>query len=745
MSAQRTQQPVKRAQRQQQRKKVPVKPVVQAPKAGMQRKKRNQAPKKLLMTVQNDARSVQTVNAQPTVTIAMTLSPGALFGVVQQYLSAALSRGFLAVSSAGDPYYAAVYMVNVLLAFARGTVPQASTVPKWLLHLGHALAPKTVPFGTGFVRYAFNTDDFGVQYVPASKVVIGPTVYGYEYLLWGIGAGNVDFFPTAVAPSMYTDTLGFKAWSLLTTFMTDTRNPNTLMVPSTSHSIYETNVSAYTFVQEGRGLGAGSTPSLAQVQGLEVPIRTPCLGTFVGAALGGIPATRYAKFSQTWSGDSMLTSLLFNALLQSPKSLSFRKNPRLKYIDFLEFLDVMALYVSALQTQAINTPGAAVSIPPANLICPLSLQELGLLLRNEMMTIFSDSQSAVQASYPRYPLAGTDNEFVPFVMSSTTVPLQGTAMKLPIYVVENLKCLKGRPLRKIGKDGKKKFLSMSLPVIGQYHEDLLVQADYKYPDPNGGFLPSFTTLSNVMKRRRRESKEGTGVFVPEVEAPISYVDGSSGANYVFINDVTRLTTLAQLWNNWLTQLSTYSVALSVLSSDYGPSALCSIGATRHWVLPTPGYQHRVADVQDDRLTQISVSSVYNDKQAIVTTTYDPMVDGVVKMALNLWILPQNWAKSGPETNQTFYTAMQIIDDEPFSIPSTSGESGAVMSSLHSTYAASMVKGVASDKPVLEEFLLNCEKTGHGGILSSLLAEAAGKFLGPAVGDVAKTVSNMLPL
>jgi hypothetical protein len=440
----------------------------------------------------------------------------------------------------------------------------------------------------------------------------------------------------------------------------------------------------------------------------------------------------------------MLTSLLFNTLLQSPKSLSFRKNPRLKFVDFLEFLDVLALYVSALQTQAMNTPGGPVSIPASSLQCPLSLQELGLLFRNEMMTIFSDSQSAVQASYPRYPLALTDNEFVPFVMSSTTVPLQGTAMKLPIYIVENLKCLKGRPLRKVAKNGQKKLLSVSLPVIGQYYEDVLVQAEYRYPDGDGGFLPSFTTLASVIKRRRKDSKDSSA-YVPEVEAPISYIDGSSGVNYVFINDVTRLTSLAQLWNNWIIQLSAYSISLSVLSSDYGPSALCSIGATRHWAHITEPYRSRIADVQDERMQRLSTAGVYSDKQAIVTTTYYPMVDGVVKTALNLWILPQNWSKSGPESNQTFYTAMQLIEDEPFSIPSTSGDTGAIISQLHSTYAASMVKGVASDKPVLEEFLLNCEKNGHGGILSGLLAEAAGKFLGPAVGDIAKTVSNMLPV
>jgi len=724
--------------------KQPAQPVSQ--KGRVQRKQRKQVKRPLTMSIVNDKSSISTVNAQPTITIYLALSPGAIWGVVQQYLSMASSRGFLATASSGDPYFAAVYMVNVILAFARGAVPAAATVPKWLLNLGRAIAPKTVPLGTGFVRYAFNTDAFPTVYTPASNSPIGSGVYGYEYLLWSLGTTTTDLFPNAVAPGGYTDAAGIRAWSLLTTFMVDEKNPNTMMVPVTSKTPFDTNVSAFAFAQEGRGLGAGVDFSLAVVLGLEVPVHTPCLGTFVAPSAEFIPLSRYSRFNITWSGDAMATSLMFNALCHSTKSLGFKRNLRLKYLDFNEFLDVLALYVSALQTQAMRTPGGPVTISPASLICPLSLQEVGLLFRNEMMTAFADSQSATQASYPRFPNAVTDNEFVPFVMSTTTAPLQSTAMRLPIYLVENLKCLKGRPVIGKNKRGQRKLQTIYLPVVGQYYSDQLDQANYTYPDGDGGFLPSFTTLASVMRRKRRENKDSTVKFAPEVEAPISYIDGSSGINYVFINDLTRLTALALLWNNWITQFSAYSISLSVMSGDYGPSALCSIGTTRHWALASEAYKQRVADVEDDRLINATLSTAYADKQAVVTTTHDPMIDGVVKTALNLWVLPQNWSKSGPTLpNSTFFTNLQIITEEPFSLASTSGDNGSSLAQLHSTYAASMVKGVASDKPVLEEFLLNAEKTGHGGILSSLLAEAAGKFLGPAVGDVAKTVANIIPI
>jgi len=383
---------------------------------------------------------------QPSITIEVALDPGTLYGVCIGFVSQALSRGYLAHSDLPDnPYFAAVYMVNVLLAYAKGTVPAASSLPYWLQCYGQALAPKKVRCNEGIAFYRFGLTTSTIPFIPLSDVNIGSIIYGYSYLLYKEGSGDIDLFPKAQPSAGYSEEDGAAAWSSLAQFMQREDHPWTRVVPLTT-TTWSKNVSAFAMptVPEGQGWsGAGGEVFQA---GLEVPVHTPSLAVFAKLlSNGAINPTRYSMFSSLSSGDPIFSGSLFYGLAPSSQ-IGTKKASKFHAVDFLEFQDVLASWASLVVQQAFKDSAFAptVSGTPLDAVCPITLQEMGLILRNEMMTLFNHTQCASQAIYPREVASNTDNEFVPFICSSTTVGLGPQGMKIPLMMAENMKALVGR-------------------------------------------------------------------------------------------------------------------------------------------------------------------------------------------------------------------------------------------------------------------------------------------------------------
>jgi hypothetical protein len=696
----------------------------------------------------NDSRSVELTTVQPAVTIEVALSRDALYGVVQQYLSFALSRGYMAYARSPDwPYFSAVYLINVLLAYVRGTTPTATSLPYWVQCFGQALAPKIAKFENGWVQYRFIAQTTGTQYVPAPNYPTGAPAFGYEWLLFVQGTGDVDLFPKATAPSAYSDSDGYTAWSSLAQFMTVAGNKMTQVLPI-CETTWKKNVSAFGVPQIIEGYGVGAGGGMAFSVGLEVPVHNPILAVFASADTtgDGVSPLRYPKFSGSFAGDAMFAGAAFSQLMDF-RHLNQKRMPRVHYVDFLEFADVLAIYASKLLTAKFNDTTAQTSIQtPSTYQCPLTLQETMLVLRNEIMTLFNRSQVAFQANYPRVPANGSANEFQPYLCSSNTVSLGYTGMKLPLPFVENMKSLMYRMMC----FHQNKDPLVFTPVLGQFNTDELISTDYTAT--LGGDTPvtinTFATLSSHLTRRRRASKGESNVWSPQVEAPISLIDGTSGSDYVFINDTTRLKTLTALWNDWISPLSAYSSPLTVVSGDIGVNICCSISSTRHWIPESQGYKDRVVEVRDARVenTVGLRASPYVGRQAIAVSCHEKVLSAPFSEILSMWILPQNMSVSSAlNTSKTFFSRVQIIYGEPFSVSTSNLASGVTMASLHTSYASKMVRGPTAPLSSLDQFFVDQAKNGTGGILSGLVADFVGKTFGPSVGGIAKSVAEIIPI
>jgi len=377
-------------------------------------------------------------------------------------------------------------------------------------------------------------------------------------------------------------------------------------------------------------------------------------------------------------------------------------------------------------------------------------------LRNEMMTLFNHTQCASQAIYPREVASNTDNEFVPFICSSTTVGLGPQGMKIPLMMAENMKALVGRWIKTESQSH-----CFFLPILGQYAYDVLSSADYTATTTGDTPVtinvfpanPSLLRRKQMLRTKSTSSSTSTtgpsvDLWEPEVEAPISFIDGSSASDYLFINQPKRLQELVSLWNEWASRFSTYSMAYTVLTKDFGINICSSIGITRHWVQQSEVDKSRRRDVRDTRLEsrRYLSSTLYATRETVVTTSFNRMISPVFDQIESIWVLPVNKAVvGGTDASQSIFQREQIIKGETASVSSSSESAGMSLSTLHGRYAQAMIKGTNAPASELEVFFIEQGKNSTAGILSGLVAGFIGKAFGSTAGSIANSVSEMLPI
>jgi len=101
--------------------------------------------------------------------------------------------------------------------------------------------------------------------------------------------------------------------------------------------------------------------------------------------------------------------------------------------------------------------------------------------------------------------------------------------------------------------------------------------------------------------------------------------------------------------------------------------------------------------------------------------------------------------TGPGQRFTFFTRIQGLTGEPFSVPTSNGDDGLELSFLHGQFAARMVKGRSAQTTDWDKFFAECAALGRGGILSGLAAAFLGSVAGPTVGAIASAVADVLPI
>jgi len=699
-------------------------------------------------------------NSVPSIPYVATLNNNAIRAFCIGFLSNTMVKGGVTRSDVPDYPLAFQFIGECLAAAVSGRNYIAGNLPFWFRNILHALQPKVVPKEMGEAAYTFVYSGTPPT-LSTPSVPIGAGAYNYDFNFGLPNASSVPIngFPVCdlFAPMAYSASAGSSAFQKFSQLMNDApvglkKNPMNVLVPSTSPTKFLKDVSAMAISKPKQGYGSNNTSInapggcfLQNVQ-LEVPIHHPILASIGG---GSDTGNRFDCFITSFGGDPTFLSGICSSILH-PAEMSMKRAPRFHQIDFTEFGEVLALWVQGVQQSAaseIISPDAAV------FTCPLTLQEVLLLLRNIMMQAFRETQPAVQGMAALLPATSTDNYFVPFLCAPGTCPVTTTPMLLPVPLIENIRALVYRKLHLGGPNNTGDSLYW-IPILGKFVSDVLNQADYTYeataPGSTPTTYPSFKNPASIW-RRRGPNKDSEIQLLAEVA--IDFVDGYSGASYVAINDPTKLNQLTELWNGWVTEaaISSHSCQLSQWSTDLGISILTSINMTRHIVHSgslKPEVAAKVADRlwEDTRMQTVHKKSVtlspYSTRFAIQDSCASTILSAPYDAVQGTWILPVNLVLE--VTGQsTKIQRIQGYEGETYSVALTGNDVGELVSELHKRYAAKMVKGSFTQETQWDVYFKEAEKMGRGGILSSLVGGVAKSFF-PNQAHIIDTVAGLVP-
>lgn len=668
------------------------------------------------------------------------------------FVMKAVEKGAQAYDSVATPYYAYVYIVKTLTALIVNEEQLSVNVPYCLLAVARGLRSKSARCGNGMVSYATTIETAGDA---DPTRVVGYQPYGF---LWSIG------YPTGLFANInwplqentlpgYTATLGAAAFQQLCQFLiNDSKDGPARIVLSSSPCVMDKDVSMFAYTgpsNEKVGLataGSARFAGIAYPLNLEVPIKKPMFASFGASADPGIDSQRYGNLHANSCGDG--TFLAAGQLTWfTEEKWGMQRPPKLHFIDFYEFADVVAKWVSGIQQAFVNDPDNALA-DPATVKCTLTLQEMCLLLRNVLMTAFKDSQAGVHSLYPVVPASDTDSQFVPFIVGTNTCFLSSTDMRLPVPLIENIRALIMRFIHRQGEDWE-----IFIPVLGQYYQKAIEAEDYTYLPPDSEEpLPSFTTQDSIAKRR--VIIKGVESFIPMVEEPISLIDGSCSSGQANINDPAALKKMVTLWEAWYVEsgVSSYSTDVGLLGTEQGINVLTSINMTRHLALPGATKKAQLAkelnqagiiDIRhENRHTHHMMEATpYLTSQVLLVSSQSKILATAYEQVQSVWILPVIRANI-TSPNNTLALRWQGIADEPFSQVVAAIGTTVTLDQMHATYAAKLVRGKLAQKTDWEKLFADLAAKGRGGILSGLVGSFADLII-PGAGTVVRGIGDTI--
>jgi len=671
------------------------------------------------------------------------------------YVSRAVMKGYATVAQYdANIYLAYQYLVYLLQQYANGAPPPSTKLPYVVLCMARTLTSKTPNFANGKVTYSFSVEQVVNN---GAAIPIGYGGYGYVANLGYVSQNPalVNKFPVITIPNTapFDVVASAKAFTNMNSYLANHLGMEDFrLVDNDIPTPFDKECSAFAVTQMPQGLGfankfRGGVGGQAQ---LEVPLHRPML-TLMNPTSNGTQNYRYGVFTNAVAGDPCVLGGMVGTAIPL-RHLSMKRYPKFHFVDLNEFIEVLAMWVQQLQQQAVGALGVINAQPPASYGCPLTLLDLSLLLRNVFMEAFQESQVGCQGLYPVQPNSSTDNQFVPLVASVGTCFLRTVGFSMPKVFIENIRALVMRVALRSKTDPE-----YFIPVIGIYNNDIINPQDFTYQTPDGTLYPCFAVDSAIYTKTIRR-KDGTLVEEPYVQTPVSLVDGSSSDGYVAINDPPRLTTLAAMWEKWLTgsQLTQFSLPLGKWSTENGINILYSGNMTRRWTTSTAQQI-----LERKRQTEGKINSKREQEVLTNAVTASPYLarvvyaDCVQSVPLNAaystfqsnWIIPQVVLVGGsdPEDpNSTLIQRWQALMSEPYNINASVGYGGIAYAELHYRYASFMTRGNLAPATDWAVFLDEMEKTGRGGFLSNLVAGAISSF-SPTLGAVASSIANTLPV
>jgi hypothetical protein len=670
-------------------------------------------------------------NAQPSIVITSKSALDTVNRFSIGVISYALQRGYSSVAEDADfPFFSQVYLGSILINAMRSTNPGVQKVPEWLHKIMHLLAPRQAPYYGGLISYTWDIDfeAFSSQWFTD----LGPFGCNRE---WNSGVINPSStinnnIPEIVSPSLsYTEALGAQAWTSVLNFLTSYTNAETELISVFEESSFDKVFTGFADVMRQFGAAGTAPGALLKTARLEVPIKYPNLAAFTQFSTSNRgDITRACQHSRSASCDSLFVGGAICSGLPL-RILKSNSPPIVKPIDFYEFMDVLLIWVSLMQTAYAKDIQLSeiISNDPTAIRCPLTIQEIGLLLRNEFMNAYANSQYCVQGVYP--DISVNTNPFSPFICGMGTYGVRTVGMLLPQLFVENIRVTTMR--YEVGKNPKAYF-----PQIGIYCDDALNEQFYSYMGVDSGPFPSFQSpLSafnvEIEKKTGKDSVKATKVAA---ETAISLINGRASGSFYAINHPASLQELTTIWNEWLDQLRPFTGKLTTVAADGGLLAAPMINITalvsQNEELSLKGEKKKLepkVEVPRLKVHKVNLGApIYFDRFEIAISSEEPLQSHAWDILQSLWIRPQFMFRVTSNIEDTLtYEKMKSLTKEPNGFVLADDGTKISLANRHMTYAAAMVHARNGKPNAVMDVISDLEKHGRGGILSSLIGKGLG--------------------
>jgi hypothetical protein len=634
----------------------------------------------------------------------------------------------------------------------------AVTVPYCMLAVCRGLQSKTVPFGNGTVSY---TSVLSPAVEPDPERVIGFTPFGYSWNIHAVDPVapkvNAQYPVLKTTVPAYNQEQGAQAFQQICQFLAeDDPTGPCRMVRVSSPTALDNDCSEFAYHRpslETIGLSTNGprTIGASGTMNLEVPIFRPLFSCFNSGVNEVAAVQRFGNLHANACGDGTFLAAAQCSWFRE-HMWKMQRPPKLHYVDFNEFGDVFAKWVSGMQQAFLNDPANAL-VNPDILTCTLTLQDALILLRNVIMTAFKETQIGVHSIYPEIPLDINSTVLVPFVCGLNTVFQAQTDMRLPTPIVENIRALVTRFIHRKGDD-----YEIFIPVLCARRGDVLDENDYSFGTAETTY-PSFRS-SSIFAHQREITKTGV-IMRPLAETPINLIDGASVSGATCINDPAALKNNVDLWEAWLTKtgVAAYSTELSVLGTEKGISILASSMMDRFIGSQNIDQNKKIiAEFRRKNSTnnlcdivvnhnkffqQVSTkaSQVYANRDVSLDMSQSKILATAYEQVLSIWVLPVAYFSFNTQ-NAITPIRWQAINDEPYSQIRTNGVAGQTLDALHACYASKMVRNKLQEKTDWENLFTELAATGRGGILSDLVGKFADTII-PGAGNIVRTVGGAI--
>lgn len=675
--------------------------------------------------------------------ITPSMVPQSYWGVLMSVFSDAYAAGFqqhaLEQGKPSMPYQAFCYLVQTLETAIQDGTPTMTTCPLWFAILYDSLRQKTVRWRTGSMTYKFRDTNLGI--VPPSKISIA-TGADFTFYTMVPNPLTVNGYQVLEPPVPYVPGDGLDSFTYFMNFMSQgaTSRDRPMWQTVELTSIVSKDTSAYAACYPEIGITAMSQCGFTTELFHEARITRPLFAKFCSWEDDNKRSFHPCGNSVSGGGPFYLGGRLTEAT--SRRELFNPYQPIIKRIDFQEFVEVLSMYLGKTMFYGLQFPNVN-----APVVCPLTYQDVKILLRQAIMGAFQHSQ-AIGSDL----LSDDQYGFIPLQVSAGTYGQEdNSSMLLPILLVENIRALQRRVLKvkqtKTTPGGAYDFL----PVWGIYSDDTIFN-NYEYDNDNGSSRPVYKD-SVVAGELPIRITDGYVNMTPSPTPPLDGYVGFAGL---------ALTAKYQLWNEYIQSLSAFSMTVVPLSTDGGINALEAVTMSSNYVAttlePTPVIAAAVSPKGTPSVTRKNSSSKRSFGSVIdvrKSVTVSPVGGNVgdagstdlscTRVTSNQPFLKAAWEVQGyflfPSNRSTgqredpnFVTAYQSSVNEPYSLPIAANPltvedwGSAVVFNKHMSIAAVMANPFESKPNMIEEQLKTFAAQGRGGFLGSVIGSFANAFL-----------------